>query len=229
MKSLRVLKGKYAGAVTALIILSTYSAVLSAVRVVMTNSYDYLFLLWNLFLAWLPLVFAWLLFSRTDSRGLLWSRLNIFYFVLWLLFLPNALYLVTDFVHLTGYFDDPQRLFDIVLFATYAVQGILLGCLALLLVHIRAVQRFGRYGHLIAIGALFASGFAIYMGRYLRWNSWDVVINPFGLLFDVSDRVINPTSHIATFSITLLFFSLYGALYYVVWQFYKLATQQRER
>ncbi len=169
------------------------------------------------------------IFWSTRFGGLLWSRLNIFYFVLWLLFLPNALYLVTDFVHLIGYFDDPQRLFDIVLFATYAVQGILLGCLALLLVHIRAVQRFGRYGHLIAIGALFASGFAIYMGRYLRWNSWDVVINPFGLLFDVSDRVINPTSHIATFSITLLFFSLYGALYYVVWQFYKLATQQRQR
>ncbi len=227
MKSLKVLNGRYGGVVVALVLLSVYSAILSAIRVMVTDSYDYLFLLWNLFLAWLPLLFAWLLFSRTDSRGLLWSRLNIAYFVLWLLFLPNALYLVTDFVHLTGYFDEPQRLFDIVLFATYAVQGILLGCLALLLVHIRAVQRFGKYGHLIAGGALFASGFAIYMGRYLRWNSWDVVINPFGLLFDVSDRVINPTNHIATFSTTLLFFSVYSVLYYVIWQFYRLATKQR--
>lgn len=227
MKLSSVYRGKYSGVIAALVLMSVYSMLLSAVRVAITGSNNYLFLIWNLFLAWVPLLFAWLLFIRTDSRGLLWSRLNIFYFIVWVLFLPNALYLVTDFVHLTGYFDDPQRLFDIVLFAIYAMQGIVLGCLALLLIHIRATQRFGRYGHAIAAGALFASGFAIYMGRYLRWNSWDVVINPFGLLFDVSDRIINPTGHIITFSTTLLFFSMYAVLYYAVWQFYVFASKQR--
>ncbi len=228
MKQPRAFRGAVGNVVLALILMSAFSVNLSFIRVSVTDSNNYLFLLWNLFLAWVPLIFAWLIYIRTDDNGLRWSKLNIFYFVVWLLFLPNAFYLITDFVHLKGYFDDPQRIFDIVLFTSYAVLGILLGSLALLLVHVRAVQRFASYGHLIAIGVLFASGVAIYMGRYLRWNSWDVVINPFGLLFDISDRIVNPTNHLLTFSTTLLFFSFYGCMYLIVWRFYQLATQHNK-
>lgn len=225
MKQPRAFRGAVGNVLIALILMSVFCMNLSFIRVSVTGSDDYMFLVWNLLLAWIPIVFAWLLYARTDYRGLRWSRVNIAYFLLWLLFLPNSFYLVTDFVHLKGYFDDPLRIYDIVLFASYAVMGMLLGCLALLMVHIRAVQRFGSFGHNLAAGALLLSGLAIYMGRYLRWNSWDVVINPFGLLFDVSDRVVNPSNHLLTFSTTLLFFGFYGFLYIVVWRLYQLASQ----
>jgi uncharacterized membrane protein len=71
--------------------------------------------------------------------------------------------------------------------------------------------------HWLPIVSLLLSGFAIYLGRYLRWNSWDVIANPFGLLFDVADRIVNPGEHILTFSATILFFAFLAVIYYVFW------------
>lgn len=227
MKQPRVFRGVVGELVMALVLLSVFSANLSFIRVQMTGSDDLLFLIWNLLLAWIPLIFAWLLYSKTAQVGLSWSWQNGLFFTVWLLFLPNALYMITDFVHLEGYFDEPQRLFDIVLITSYALTGMVLGLLSLLLVHIRAVQRLGPFGHWLPIVALLLSGFAIYLGRYLRWNSWDVLINPFALLFDVSDRIINPTSHSLTFSTTLLFFSFFGLFYLFAWRVYKVAVAKQ--
>jgi uncharacterized membrane protein len=86
------------------------------------------------------------------------------------------------------------------------------------LVHIRAIKRFGTRAHYIPAVVLLLCGFAIYLGRYLRWNSWDIITNPFGLLFDVSSSVIDPVSHTLTFVTTLLFYSFLGLLYFVLWQ-----------
>ena len=87
-----------------------------------------------------------------------------------------------------------------------------------LLVHIRALTLYGRRGHLVAGIALLLSGFAIYLGRYLRWNSWDVITNPLGLLFDVSGRIVNPIENPLTFSTTILFFGFLAVLYTVIWR-----------
>lgn len=229
MKQPHIFRSTYGGVFMALVLFSLFCANLSFIRVSITHSTSLLFLLWNLLLAWVPLIFAWLLYRKTLQSGLTWSKRNIIYFIFWLLFLPNAFYLTTDFVHLKGYFDDPQRIFDIVLLISYAINGIILGMVALLLVHISAVKRFKNNGHWLPVAVLLMSGFAIYLGRYLRWNSWDVFINPFGLLFDVSDRIVNPSDHLLTFSTTLLFFSFYGFLYLIVWRFYQLAsTLQQE-
>lgn len=229
MKQPHIFRSTYGGVFMALVLFSLFCANLSFIRVSITHSTSLLFLLWNLLLAWVPLIFAWLLYRNTLQSGLTWSKRNIIYFIFWLLFLPNAFYLTTDFVHLKGYFDDPQRIFDIVLLISYAINGIILGMVALLLVHISAVKRFKNNGHWLPVAVLLMSGFAIYLGRYLRWNSWDVFINPFGLLFDVSDRIVNPSDHLLTFSTTLLFFSFYGFLYLIVWRFYQLAsTLQQE-
>ena len=175
-------------------------------------------------MAWIPLVFAWLLYISTERSGLVWSLPNFIYATMWFIFFPNALYVVTDFVHLSGWFDDPERMYDIVLFFAYSVCGAILGLVGLLLVHIRTTQRFGAYGHALPVIALLLAGFAIYLGRYLRWNSWDVAINPFGLLFDISDRLVHPTNHTVTYAITALFFALYGTLYVFTWAIYRTAT-----
>jgi len=203
------------GFLWSLVALSGFAVALSLFRILGSQTIRYWFLMWNLFLAWLPLVFAWLLYKRT-TLGLIWSWPNFVLFMLWLLFLPNAFYLVSDFIHLqsTG---EIGLMYDIILFSTYAWCGFILGYCSLYLVHKKAVQRFKGKGHWIVVASLFLSGFAIYLGRYLRWNSWDIITNPLGLIFDVSDRIVNPADHVLTFSATILFFIFLSVIYYVLW------------
>jgi len=69
-----------------------------------------------------------------------------------------------------------------------------------------------------------ASGFAIYIGRFLRWNTWDVVVNPAALLFDLSERVINPIAHAETYLITFVFAIILGSTYAVIYELIKLVS-----
>lgn len=199
-----------------LFLVSGFAVSLSVYRIFAAQSDRYWFLIWNLFLAWLPLLFAWVLYRRTP-KGLTWSVTNFMLFLLWLLFLPNAFYLVSDLIHLRV---TPEIgiMYDVVLLTTYAFAGLMLGYMSLFLMHLRSFQRFGNWAHVMVAVALLLSGFAIYLGRYLRWNSWDILVNPFGLLFDVSDRLINPGEHILTFSTTMLFFTFLAVIYLVIWR-----------
>lgn len=209
-----------------LIVLSAFAAFLSVFRILIAHNDRYWFLVWNLFLAWLPLGFAWLLYKKTP-KGLIWSWQNFALFVLWLVFLPNAFYLISDFVHLhaTG---EVSLMYDVVLFSSYAWCGFLLGYSSLYLVHMRALKRFGQKAHWLVVFSLLLSGFAIYLGRYLRWNSWDIILNPFGLLFDITDRIVNPAEHILTFSSTLLFFAFLSVIYFVLYNAIKTIKQQHK-
>lgn len=216
MKWRKYLTSKTSFFVFWLLLFSLFGVVLNIVRMIATDSYRLGFLPWNLLLAWLPLIFAWLLYQNTSKFGLVWSKKNAVLFTLWLLFLPNAFYIITDYIHLAD--SRPENLvFDVALITTYMFVGVILGVTSLLLVHDRALKRFGRNAHWLPMGVILASGFAIYLGRYLRWNSWDIIFNPLGLLYDVSDRVVNPTEHSLTFVTTLLFFALLSLLYWSVW------------
>jgi uncharacterized membrane protein len=179
--------------------------------------------MWNLFLAWLPLIFAWMLAKRCP-RGIFWSWTNFVWFTLWLLFLPNSFYLVTDFIHLTKT-NQISLIFDVILLTSYALTGLILGFTSLLLVHVKLWQRLKNKAYLVVYGTLLLCGFAIYLGRFLRWNSWDIITNPLGLIFDVGIRLTNPTEHIFTFSATLLFFVFLSVLYFVIWKAVFLAKQ----
>ncbi len=206
-------------------IVSVFGLTLSIVRLFIADNYGLTFLPWNLALAWIPLIFAYLLYKRTAKHGLIWSKTNFAFFVLWLVFLPNAFYLMTDFIHLrTAYGVRPM--FDVVILMTYSIAGLALGYMSLLLVHLRALQRFGHKGHYFAVGALLASGFAIYIGRYLRWNSWDIILNPFGILIHITDRVLHPFEHILTFGTTILYFAFLSIIYWVIWRIYTIATSK---
>jgi uncharacterized membrane protein len=217
---------KLNGFAWSLLALSAFALILSVFRITYTDTDRYWFLIWNLVLAWLPLILAWLLYKRTP-RGLIWSWRNFGLFVLWLVFLPNAFYLVSDFIHIhvTG---EINLMYDVILFSTYAWCGFILGYYSLYLVHKRALQRFGQKAHWLIIISLLLSGFAIYLGRYLRWNSWDIIFNPIGLIFDVTDRLINPTEHILTFGATLLFFGFLSMIYFVVWNAIKVIENPKK-
>lgn len=221
----KINKGRSYGFIQAILVLSFFSVGLSLYRIWITGTDRYWFLMWNLFLAWLPLVFAWFLYQRAP-KGLTWSWENLAWATLWLLFLPNAFYLLSDFVHLkdTG---EVGIMYDVVLLASYSCAGLVLGFTSLYMVHVRMLQRFGRRAHLFVLVALLLSGFAIYLGRYLRWNSWDIITNPFALLFDVSDQIVNPAEHVVTFTTTLLFFTFLSVLYFVIWRAIRLAQSQK--
>lgn len=183
-----------------------------------SQSTRYWFLLWNLFLAWLPLLFAWWLVKRLKHSR--WSDTgNIALTFLWVGFLPNSFYIVSDLIHLeaTG---EVSLLYDAVMFTSFIFNGYVAGYMSLLLVHDRLLKRISRIrAHAIVAAVLLACSFAIYLGRNLRWNTWDVLVNPAGILFDVSDRFINPAAHPQAFVTTVTFLLLLGSIYIVIWQF----------
>lgn len=193
-------------------------------RVLSTGQSTYVFLVWNLLLAWLPLLFAWTLVVRLQTTR--WRSLeNIFLTFLWLGFLPNTFYIMSDLVHLntTG---SISILFDLVMFLTFAWNGFVLGYISLFLVHREIRKRYGRMtGHVVVALVLLLCSFAIYLGRYLRWNSWDILINPAGLIFDVSDSFINPAAHPNAFTTTTMFFILLTCIYAVSYELVAMLTR----
>lgn len=167
------------------------------------------FLVWNLFLAWLPWFFAVpLAVAPSGRRG--WRVLPMFF--AWLAFLPNAPYLVTDLLHLDERRPVPLW-FDASLLFIAAWTGCLLGFLSLAPVHRRVEAWLGRKAGWAFVGAVaFLCGFGVYIGRFLRWNSWDLVTRPAALWRDFANRALDPSNHARTLGVTALFaaFMLFG-------------------
>jgi uncharacterized membrane protein len=174
------------------------------------------YLIWNLFLAWLPLVFA--LRLTTVLRGKLWSSWEALGLsLLWLSFLPNSFYMISDYIHLQ---DLPAStvLYDAVMFTSFIFNGVLIGFTSLFLIHLQLRKRFRSVGAAFWIClTLLLCSIAIYLGRDLRWNSWDILTNPGGLMFDVSDRLLHPSEYpqmlLTIGSFLVLLFSMYALVW----------------
>ncbi len=197
---------------------------LLAVRIEASESMRYSFLLWNLVLATLPALLAWWLVLRIDEHGWLrWQQILLT--IVWLSFLPNSFYLITDFIHIRETYE-ASLIFDIVMMTSFVLNGLIFGFLGIYMVHQRLIKRFkAKWAISIIMLVILMCSFAAYLGRYTRWNSWDIVLRPAGLLFDVSDRFVNPAAHEQTYMTTLLFFGLLASVYLVVWE----ATQLLKR
>jgi uncharacterized membrane protein len=198
--------------------LTLVSAGFFAVGAISNHSLEFWYLLWNLFLAWLPLVFVLLLKQLLRFKP--WSSWpGMALSLLWLGFLPNSFYMVSDYLHLQDY----QRVdivYDTTMFTLFVLTGLLLGFVSLYMVHHELARHFRSRltAWLWVSGILLLCSFAIYLGRDLRWNTWDVLVSPAGILFDVSDIVLHPTGHGLAFTTTLTFFIFLMSLYVVVWQ-----------
>ena len=170
------------------------------------------FLMWNLFLAWLPLLFA-AITIWAERRGLLLALLPA---VAWLAFLPNAPYLVTDLMHLAANSRVPL-LFDTVMLFSFALYGLALGLVSLRWMQTLVTRRWGRWlGWGFVLGALGAAGFGIYLGRYVRWNSWDLVTQPQLLLNDVLARLTSPILYWHSWAMTGLLAALLVFTYWLL-------------
>jgi uncharacterized membrane protein len=176
------------------------------------------FMLWNLILAWVPLVLALLVYDRYRTgtpvvRLVPWA-------VLWLLFLPNAPYTTTDFVHLA-----PGRLaplwYDGLLLSAFAWTGLLLGFISIYLVHAVARHRFGpRAAWYGVVGSFALASVGVYLGRFKRWNSWDLLVQPgkrFGqLAAHLTDPVSLARATALTVALTCLLTAAYFSFYVLV-------------
>jgi uncharacterized membrane protein len=188
-----------------------------------SDSLAYAYLLWNLFLAWLPLVFAWRIV--VVLRYKLWSSWEAMgVSVLWLIFLPNSFYMISDFIHLQDIRQDV--LYSALMFTSFIYIGVLLGFSSLYLIHLEFNKRFTSNTSVGLLGIiLLVCSFAIYLGRDLRWNSWDILTNPGGLLFDISARLLHPSVYPQMFLTVIPFFVLLASMYSLVWYSIQLLRQ----
>lgn len=191
------------------------SIMLVAFRVHYTSRITFVFLVWNTVLALIPYLISTLLVIYHDKlRTTLSLSLPI---MLWLCFFPNAPYILTDLFHLRPRPDVPFW-FDLALILFFAWNGLMLGYASLADIHLILNQRFNRFiGWAATLLFLILGGFGIYLGRYLRWNSWDVVSSPTGLIDDITSRILNPTGYPHTYGVTIIF-SLFLILGYVLLQ-----------
>lgn len=184
------------------ILVGFYCLGLSAFRFLRTDSLTFLFLNWNLFLAYLPFGLSTLLRSVPRLGR---SRLALPALVgLWVLFFPNAPYILTDLFHLRPRPDAPLW-YDLILILSFAWGGLLAGLWSLEDIHATFQAHLGKSRAALAVVALlFLASFGVYIGRYLRWNSWDLFTRPGELLVDVGHRAANPGDHPGTWGVTLL-------------------------
>lgn len=178
-----------------------FSVAMNAFRIWHSHTLTYAFLVWNLFLAAIPYGISTLLVEFEALRKsplVFWSLLAV-----WLLFLPNAPYIFTDLFHLKLRNDVPLW-FDLLLLLSFAWNGIILGYLSLFEVQELVSQKLGKWVTWVSVFAiLFLCAFGVYLGRYLRWNSWDLFLNPVPLVADILDCFLHPFAHWQTWGLTL--------------------------
>jgi uncharacterized membrane protein len=171
------------------------------------------FLLWNLMLAWIPLVIALAVYD-SYRRGVRLALLAPAIAV-WLLFLPNAPYIVTDFIHLSAAGRTPLW-FDAVVISAFAWTGLLLGLASLYLLHAVARHRFGSavgWAGVLTVLALTSAG--VYLGRFLQWNSWDLLVRPGQRLAEIAPGLNQAAVLAHASAVTILLTALLATTYLV--------------
>jgi uncharacterized membrane protein len=196
---------------------SLFCVALVVVRNVHTGNGDFRYLIWNLFLAWIPFVLAVFVYDRWRRRrgGILLLGLG----VLWLLFFPNAPYIATDFGHLQ---QDPLApyWYDAVTIAAFAWMGVLLGFASLYLMQTVVRQWRGAVaGWIFAFAAIGLGSLGIYLGRFLRLNSWDAVEHPSVLPRILHAAARDPFAYPEAIAVTVLFTAALSFAYFLLYNF----------
>ena len=183
-----------------LALLSAYCLALVIFRVWMTHSLFYGFLVWNLILAYVPYIIGRILLHQKFKKPMLFLSICI-----WLLFLPNAPYIITDIFHLKQQKVMPEW-FDLLVVVSFAFNGLLLFFLSVQDIYTIMLKQFSTTKTTIITSCIFfLTGFGVYLGRFLRFNSWDMLTDPKQLLFEIAARILQPVSHPRTWGFTLGF------------------------
>lgn len=180
-------------------------------RTLLSGSDEFAFLVWNLILAWIPLVMSYIASGFVEKRRYVLFTVPVAA-ILWLLFFPNAPYIITDLFHLS----EPQPYipvwFDALLINWFAWTGILLGVFSLFMMHDIVRRAFGRitgWLFVLAVSTLCAVG--IYIGRFLRWNSWDIILHPSQKLSEFLYYATHPSLQ------SIIFISIFSTLFIFIY------------
>jgi len=191
--------------------LAAFCFLLLMVRAKLTQSIFMFFLIWNLFLAYTPLAISGIMINNAIKKWTFYPA-----FIIWLLALPNAPYIITDFIHL--YKDNGVPVwFDILLIASFTICGLLFGLASMKNMHRIVSAKFSTaIATTIMLFSSLLSGFGIYLGRFLRYNSWDVLHKPFALMTDIIHSLIAAETYKPAWGITLGF----GTLLFLLFRLY---------
>jgi len=195
-----------------LIIITIIASMFVFYRVIHLDSLSYIFLIWNIFLAWLPFYFSLIYTNRKFKL----KYCQYIFGLLWLVFYPNAPYMLTDFIHLSNYKFCETKAFgkvfisnfniwyDFFLISIFVIIGLVLSFVSLSVMHKYIKEK---YNHVLGLIFIFTismlSGFAIYLGRFIRLNSWEFATNPTRLI-----NVVFSNFNLQALRFTLLFGSL---------------------
>jgi uncharacterized membrane protein len=199
-----------------MVICSGMSVLLWLIRAIRSDSTVYASLNFNLFLAWIPAVFALIAYNAYRKGSCVGAAIALGCTAVWLLFFPNAPYLITDLVHLRPREEMPYW-FDQILYMAFSFTGCYLGMISLILMQSLVRRSLGTIvSWLFALASLVAAGFGIYIGRFLRFNSWDLLTNPKPLIKEIFDWFRHPRSNSDAFIFALTFSLFFAAIYFVV-------------
>jgi len=221
-------RNKYKLAIIGLLLgASLFCVALVAARIAYSDSRRYTSLVWNLFLAWIPFVLAYVAYALSWKRVWLYIVIPVFAF-LWLIFFPNAPYILTDLQHLGRLSTDTPLWYDVIMLIWFSWTGMLLGLISLYLMHEIVQRNFGRWpGWLFVMFVSGLSSAGIYVGRFLRWNSWDILQNPSELAVDILGLAIDPSLRLLAF--TTLFAVFFLFVYLTLYTFAHLFREQVEQ
>jgi uncharacterized membrane protein len=200
-----------------LFVASLFCVALVVVRSVHTGDPHLRGLIWNLFLAWIPFALAVVVYDRWRRGG---GRLTILMLgSLWLLFFPNAPYIATDFVHLERGSAAPFW-YDAVTISAFAWVGVLLGFASLFLMQTVVRQWRGALaGWVFAVVAIGLGSLGIYLGRFLRLNSWDALEHPSVIPKILHAVARDPFAYQEAIAVTLLFTFALTLAYFLLYSF----------
>ncbi len=190
--------------------LVAFCIALVVVRMIKTEHYSFLFLFWNLFLAYLPVLFMKLIKPNTHKY------LSFIFLMFSILFLPNSPYILTDLFHLKKALIAPLW-FDLILILTFAITGFIYFIMAFDLILNKIRRSYSKKINLIAKPLLLlACSYGMYLGRYLRYNSWDIISSPIDLASGMINSVFNPNYYKETLSVTITF----AVFLYLIFEIY---------
>jgi uncharacterized membrane protein len=225
----RLSQHKYKIAVFVLLLAaSLISIALARARMIYSKTSDYSTLIFNLYLAWIPFIFATIAYAVSWGRKLLYVVVPVCALV-WLLFFPNAPYILTDFQHLSTNANNAPLWFDVLMLVWFAWTGLLLGVVSLYYMHEIVRRAFGRtVGWLFAILVSVLGSIGISLGRFYRWNSWDILGDPIPIAHDVWGWLRHPFANLRTYGFTVLFTLLFLFVYLALHAFGKMMQEKRQ-
>lgn len=201
-----------------LVLMTAFCFTLFIFRYYISDTKVFLFLNWNLFLAGIPLAISTFIVHFKIK-----SKLSLFILVLaWILFFPNSPYILTDLFHLRPRHFVPIW-YDLIVILSYAWTGLMFGFVSLLQIEKLLSEYIDqKIIRIISVFFMFISSFGVYLGRFLRWNSWDILGNPFGLFGDIFNRFFFPFDHSRTWGMTILMGILLNLMYFSIKIFRKI-------